>query len=191
VVVEGTPIGRTPLDTSLASGRSYAVRVDKKGYVPSPTVRLDAAPDSTLERRVVLTAVAAQSRAETGRITDLRAGRTEAGPVLRYVLAGTAGAAYDVSLRAVGPEGAPIALPDSTIRGAVGADLSPGTGKQVVLRREIPGDGTILLTVDDAGGRRWLYVVGSAVVAGGSALMAFLLGGGDDGGFPSPPGLPP
>jgi len=196
VLVDGSPMGRTPLDTTVAAGRTYAVQLDKQGYVPSATVRFHAGADSTHERRVVLTAVQARSKAESARIADLRADRTESGIGLRYALVGETGEEYDVTLRAVTPDGAPVALPDSAVRGAVGPGHTPGEDKQIALQT-LPDEATIRLTVDDAGGRRWLYVIGGAVLAGGGTLLALFTGGGDGGGggsggpsFPAPPGLP-
>jgi len=192
VHVDGTSMGRTPLDTTVAAGRRHTVQVSKDGYVPSAALPLEAPADSALERRVVLTALDGRSKAEAVRLTDLEAERTEEKIVVQYALAGEAGETYDVALRAVGPGDSPIALPDSAIGGAVGEGLSPGRDKQITLPDALPDGATLRLTVDETGGRRWLYVVGSAVVAGGGALVALLMGGGDGGetAFPAPPGLP-
>lgn len=76
------------------------------------------------------------------------------------------------------------ALPE-VLAGAVGEDIAPGTGKQIVwaalvdFPQGIAGqDNRVRLAVEEQGGGGFLWVLGGAIVAGAGTTVGLLLGGG-------------
>jgi hypothetical protein len=192
VEVDRTPVGTTPLDTTVAAGRSYALTLEKQGFVPSAPREVVA--DAPIEQKIVLNPFEVRSEDGGVQLANLRMGRGVEVVRIQYDLDGSADEKYTVRLVRVGPGGEEVVIDKELASGDLGTDLSAGPEKRITWRDDVPEGATIRLVVDKQGGSRMRWVWGSVAAIGGGAAVAVLAGllsgGGGDEGFADPPGLP-
>jgi len=201
VLLDEQAVGSTPLDTTLDAGRSYVLRLEREGHLPTREIDLFAAPGPPLDEVHVLTPLVTRSKVGDAQITNVRLARE--GPVIRirYDLDGEPGEEYAVDFTVFDAEGDEVSVRDGDLRGAWGKGQRPGLDKQIAWQGTVPDGGRMELAVVEPGGNRRLWYVLGGVVAAGAGTAAALLGGGDSGGptggegpggtrFPSPPPLP-
>lgn len=193
VYVNGDSVGRTPLATTVGTGREYAVRLSREGHLPTAPMHLDAVPDSALHRTVSLTGIETTSRTDRAQIVNMHARRSNGLVDLRYDLIGESEETYGVAVTARGPAGSTVSVSADTLRGDVGPNLPPGPDKLIRWRSSLPSGSTVRLHLSKPGrDNRLYYIVGGAAALTGTVAALLLAGGGDGGGssFPAPPGLP-
>jgi hypothetical protein len=203
VRLSGRSVGTTPFQTTLDAGRSYVLRLEADGHLPTRRRELFAAPDSSVEEVYVLVPVTAQSEVGGAQISNVRLEREGEAVRVRYDLDGEPGEEYEVQFAVFDGEEKAVSLGEGRLRGAWGKGQRPGLDRQIAWQGPVPDGGRMELTVVDPGSNRRLwYVLGGAAAAGiGSAIV--FLGGGDSGtasdptdpttptpSFPPPPGLP-
>jgi len=205
-------LGRTPVSEKVQAG-TYDLRVERDGYVTvERTVNVSAGDEQRLNidlQRPLQVQLADQ---QPDPVVNAELAREEDRLVLGYDLVGDADA-YEVELQLSTNGGRTFEPLPETVAGAVGDEVVPGRGQQVVwsaiedLPEGLVGEGNRLrLAVEPAGGNSLYWVLGSALAAGAGGAAAAVLGvfggggsggggggGGSGGGgdLPSsPPGVP-
>ncbi|WP_251954798.1 PEGA domain-containing protein [Salinibacter ruber] len=199
VRIGGETVGTAPVRRELSPG-TYRVEAEEEGY---ETTGRPVEVTQGEQRRVRLS-MQRSLRVEVadvheGPVQGVRARREGETLVVTYSLGGEEDE-YEVALQLSTDGGQTYQDLRGTVEGAVGGEVTPGSGKQVTWAaltdypEGLSGDQYRLRVQAEAqGGRGLLYVLGSAAVVGGGAAVAVLtglFGGGGDEGFPSPPAPP-
>lgn len=211
VRLEDRTLGATPVSTEVQAG-TYTLRIQREGY---RTVERTVSVPTGGEQRVNLDL----QRPLAVRLADQQAdpvvnaalAREGDRLVLEYDLVGDA-EAYEVELQLSTNDGQTFEPLPETVAGAVGDEVAPGRGLQVVwsavedFPKGLVGAGNRLrLAVEPAGGGGLYWVLGSVLTAGAGGAAAAVLGlfggggggngggGGGNGGngLPSSPPTPP
>lgn len=201
VRLDGRALGTTPLETTLDAGRSYMLRLEREGHLPTREIDLFAAPDTTLEEVHVLAPLHARSEIGDAQISNVRLARDGRAIRIQYDLDGEPGEEYAVRFVVFDADEDDVSIDDGDLRGAWGKGQRPGLDKQIAWRGTVPDGGRMELAIVEPGGNRRLwYVLGGVVAAGAGTAAALLGGGGSEGSanggtsggttFPSPPPLP-
>jgi hypothetical protein len=207
VRIGGETVGTAPVRRELSPG-TYRVEAEEEGYEATRrTVEV-----SEGERREVRLSMRRPLRVEVadvheGPVQEVRAQRQGETLVVTYRLGGEEDE-YEVALQLSTDGGQTYQDLRGTVEGAVGEEVTPGSGKQVTWAAltdysdGLSGDRYRLRVNAQAvgDGNTLLWVLGSAIAAGAGGTVALLLGGGGGGdgggggnggsGFPTPP-VPP
>jgi len=185
-------LGRTPVSEERRTG-TYDLRVERDGYLTvERTVTVSAGEEQRINLDLQRPLQVALADQQPDPVVNVGLEREGDRLVLGYDLVGEADA-YEVELQLSTNGGQTFEPLPETVAGAVGDEVVPGRGQQVVWSaiEDFPdglvGEGNRLrLAVEPAGGNSLYWVLGSALAAGASGAAAAVLGvfggGGSDGG---------
>jgi hypothetical protein len=134
VLLDGRAAGTTPLDTMLDAGRSYTLRLERGGHLPTQQIDVFAAPDTPLDEVHVLTPLVTRSEADGAQIANVCLAREKPAIRIRYDLDGEPGEEYAVEFTVFDAEADDMAVGDGDLRGAWGKGQRPGLDKQIAWR---------------------------------------------------------
>ena len=202
VRIPGRRLGHTPLSTELQSG-TYTIRIQREGYLSaSRTVEIPIGGEKRLNVPLQRPLEVGLSPQQTDRIVDPTLERRDKRLLITYDLTGEADA-YSVELQLSTDGGKTFEPLPEAVAGAVGNEVTPGRGKQLVwtaiedFPKGLTGpDNQLRLAVDESGGNTLFWVLGGALASGAAATVLGVMSGGGGGGggggdLPSTPPTPP